>query len=179
MRFIGISGKKGSGKSTLANGLRDYFVKHHHTVLIHGFADILKEKAVSVFGLDPDHVYGDKTFLSPYWRDGKQLSYRECLQQMREWLDWTREVVITEFKLYCEIEGADIVICDDIRFPEECELFSVIIRLTRKPNADTHESETALDPWNHPWTKFSVIHDTTPEITLRKAIEYCNTRKPN
>ena len=194
MKIIAISGKKGSGKTTLAQYLIEYYENENpnNSPVRMGFADALKTQAVELFGLNPKHVFGsqsDKLSLTDYYRDGKQLTVRECLQQMRDWLHWSRKVVCEQLKIRVEEEKPTHLIIDDLRFPEEVEYlvdWSVrnadqsrldlrFIRLTANMSAeDQHESETALDPWNFDWALFTkIIHNQglTPKDTLKQALK--------
>jgi hypothetical protein len=74
--------------------------------------------------------------------------------------------------------GADVAFVPDVRFPGEVEAIQArggkVIRLTRAPRSDTHESETALDPIRFNWSQFDEVVDNdkmTLAETIRRAEE--------
>lgn len=141
----------------------------------YSFADILKETAISLFGLNPISVYGTEeqraepthllwenmptntpTVVDSSWAAVEKtgpMSGREFMQY------WGTEI---GRKMYPQIwinatmnrikaEQSEISIITDVRFPDEIDAIKaaggVVIRLTRNVQKDNHYSETALDKY--------------------------------
>lgn len=142
--IIGISGKKQSGKTTIANYLEE---KYDASILC--FADAIKDIAKWCFvpidmNVDMDTEEGKQTMLPC------GLTVRELLQTFGT--DYFRAIWpdcwLNAYQKNPAIL-ADMVITPDVRFENEVELIQSlggkVIRLTRSPYNDQHESETALD----------------------------------
>ena len=145
--LIGISGKKQSGKSTIAQ-----YLIEQGCVGILCFADKIKEIVRDLFFepeedyIDLDSEAGKQTVLRCGWTP------RELLQIVGTDLfrSLYRDVWINAFKnqMYL-VEHYPVVVVPDVRFENEVEFIhsmgGKVIRLTRQPFPDQHESETALD----------------------------------
>ena len=173
------------GETEFANGILDLNNKDTNfvtwamnimwpSVKLYSFADTLKEIAIVLFGLNPEHVYGtneDKRKLTHIkWKDmcaflpPKQVSNikragkYDANMNVREFLQYFGTNICR--KLYNECwtqncfqrivdEGSDLAIITDARFENEIKgakkLNAKIIKLDRKVEEDTHESEVDLD----------------------------------
>jgi hypothetical protein len=171
--FLAFSGKKQVGKDTatgIAVKLLQESGKHIQTL---GFADVLKDMCITVFGLDGNLVYGtneDKQQLTKYkwdnlpdnirwkyrndaiWPRSGNMTIREMLQVVgtdifREMFDqdiWVNAALDQDW------EGTDVVIVTDCRFPGEKlaieDRDGIVVRINRDTGLqDSHASETALD----------------------------------
>jgi ABC-type dipeptide/oligopeptide/nickel transport system ATPase component len=159
MKIIGISGKMGSGKSTLA--------KH----IMNKYEDVVVEKVAADLYAIQDFIYkrtgltmvGEKDrdllIAIGMWGRGKSSSL------------WTDSCFNRVSKL-----TNNVVIIDDIRFPEEAlaveRLGGLLVRLEgaqRGDNVDpksfTNSSECALDNWDF---KHIISNLGTQEETIEK-----------
>lgn len=157
---VGISGKQLSGKSTLASGLVTIFqnkndtYRYIHTEILH-FADYLKEIVAKCF-FGKDKFDADMKTQIVYGKTG-----RELLQLVGT--DWFRNIAIecwinalnAEIQKFVDMYKNNdssilVILIPDVRFENELnyiqkKLNGHVIRLTRNPKNDQHESETALD----------------------------------
>lgn len=160
MKIIAFSGKKESGKTTALNHVAKQLISGY-TVL--NFADTLKIIVARTFVLAAEiskkdgaieWINAHKDYLLPCGmtvRAMLQTLGTEVFRALWEpvWLNAFRHRIPKEAE-----EGKTVVLCGDVRFPNEValikELGGNIIRLTRDPNngADQHESETALDDYD-------------------------------
>lgn len=147
--IIFISGKAGAGKDTTAAFMKSKFEEYGKRVCIYHYADILKHYAKMYYG----------------WDGVKDEKGRTLLQYLGT--DVIREkdadYFVDEFKRFISvtINDFDVYIVADVRFPNECETFSVLnrfsfllsyIHVTRPGNERgltqeqmNHPSETAMD----------------------------------
>ena len=138
--FIGISGKMGVGKSTISNLLNKALSDSTIGSLaspIYKAQDLLYKE----LGLE---LYGDKDrpllIAIGLWGRAKSSDF------------WLEQFVKTSME-----SKYDIIICDDVRFPNEADLFSkhgILVRIEgeqRGDNVDTSKStdatECALDDY--------------------------------
>lgn len=157
MKIIGLSGKMGSGKSTLANHIKSLF------------NDVVVEKvAGDLYGIQ-DYIYNrlgltmvgekDRPLLLAIGMWGRSISPSL----------WTDACFTRVMKL-----NNDVVIIDDIRFPEEAlaleKCGGLLVRIDgtqRGPNVSpelaTSASETSLDNWNF---KHRINNQGTPQETV-------------
>lgn len=147
--IIGISGKKGSGKSTVA----EYLHRRLPGSVRLPIAFKLKSIAMDCFGASVTQVHGNYEQKNTVTESG--LTGREVLQAVGEgmrkvWPDcwvwaWENEVV----GLWAQNGEANPIIVEDVRYRNEAEkikaMGGIVIRLTRAPYRDEHESETELD----------------------------------
>jgi hypothetical protein len=144
--IIGLSGKKGSGKSTVA----EYLHRKLDGSMRLPFAFKLKLLAQECFGASMEQVYGDKKdTMTECGMTGRETMQRVGAAMRSIWPDcwinaWQHEVV----GIWAE-SGSVPVIVEDVRYENEVRLIKkmggIVIRLTRSPAADLHESEVALD----------------------------------
>ena len=126
------------------------------------FADPLKSIAIQLFGLTEEQCYGtdeDKnTPINIKWENMPNVINASGFMTAREFLQhfgtdicrgikpdiWTSACVNRILS-----SGTELAIVPDVRFPNEVESIQKaggkVIRLTRKPHEDEHDSETALD----------------------------------
>lgn len=158
--IIGLSGKKQHGKSSVARYLKS---KHRFTKI--SWAEPLKEiVGKQLFGLTYEQLYGtqeDKERIIPKWG----MSSREILQKVGT--ECFRKIIHPDFWVivgmdYIQKEaniGNDVVV-SDCRFPNEMEaikkLGGITVRVVKLDKngdwiqeTDEHDSETALDKYNH------------------------------
>jgi hypothetical protein len=177
------SGEEGFGEFDVTRKDRA-FIEYAHKELwpyikVYHFADSLKEMAINVFGLNPQHVYGsdkDKNTVTHLkWEDLPNcppdkngfMTVRDFLQHFgtnivrkiynNAWVNATINKIVAE--------DSEIAIIPDVRFPNEVEAIQknggVVIRLTRDLHHSDHESEVALDKENYDWKNFDHIIDNT------------------
>ena len=126
------------------------------------FADPLKSIAIQLFGLTEEQCHGtdeDKnTPINIKWENMPSAAGSTGFMTAREFLQhfgtdicrgikpdiWTSACINRILS-----SGTDLAIVPDVRFPNEVESIQKaggkVIRLTRKPHEDEHDSETALD----------------------------------
>lgn len=169
MKIIGISGKKQSGKSTLS----DLLLNRLSSSVEVCFADKLKEVVRDIFIEPVQGGYIDLSILdNEQFKNTKHpcgLTYREILQQVGT--DSLRklwpEIWLANYKYVVKTLNSnyDYIVTPDVRFINEAELVKrnggILVRLTRNPLNDKHESETALDGYNK-WD-LTIDDKTTPE----------------
>ena len=129
------------------------------------FADPLKSIAIQVFGLTEEQCYGtdeDKTTpINIKWENMPNVINASGFMTAREFLQhfgtdvcrgikpdiWTSACINRILS-----SGTELAIVPDVRFPNEVESIQKaggkVIRLTRKPHEDEHDSETALDGYD-------------------------------
>lgn len=131
------------------------------------FADPLKIIAMQLFGLTEKQCYGtdeDKnTHTNIMWTNLPNVNHDESLGAMtaREFLQYFGTDICRHIKPDIWVEscinrmlesGTELAIVPDVRFPNEAEAIKKaggkVIRLTRSPHEDQHESETALNDYN-------------------------------
>jgi hypothetical protein len=173
--FLGLAGKKQVGKSTFSDHISSYLLGKNIDHIITCFAEPLKRFCVDVLGLKPKTVYGSdveknkRTHIK--WEsvsDEIRAKYAQNLGMRHETM--TGREVMQVFgtdivrKMYSEAWAAypfrafkeDIVIINDVRFPNELEQFSKhggkVVRIMRETGLkDSHMSETALDDFSFPY----------------------------
>jgi hypothetical protein len=170
-KIIAFSGRKQSGKSTAGEDLSQILKKHNPalTTKIYSFADPLKaDICMNILGLTHDQCYGsdeDKNTMTDLSWHGKELTAREAMEiigteifrklKTSVWVDATMNKILRE--------KYDIAIIVDCRFPNESDAIldnnGYVIRLRLNPFNSTSISESALDPQNYDWTRFSTIID--------------------
>ena len=150
--IVGISGKKGSGKTTVGLFLMEHLEWAEHV----DFADELKRLCQVAYGAQHCQVYGtdvEKNTLV----NGCNLTGRVLMQRLGSamrtiwpecWVHaWERTIKERQAK-----HGMVPMVTCDVRYPNELQaihrLGGIVIRLTRAPHADAHESETGLDDVN-------------------------------
>lgn len=141
MNIIGITGFKRSGKTTLANFFRDY-----HGYKVFSFADPVRDAVKDIFLIsDEDFLMPKKETIDPRWG----MSPRQMMQQFGTEVGRQIKSDIWVKNMQFRIENEEMVVIDDCRFPEECQLVrdlgGVVIGLQR-PQAivDSHSSEVAM-----------------------------------
>jgi len=203
MLMIGLSGRQGSGKNTIADALDHHYGQWSggkgYAVQQYGFADLLKEICMQLFGLTAQQCYGSEadklTYTQVRWDDvcsvvalagpkyrhnavddHAHLTAREVLQIFGTDIvrrlspdAWVRATL-------AKIQRAspDIALLTDVRFPNEVEGIKAaggkVIRLTRVPWADGHLSEMALDDYQG---FDAILHNVvmTPQEQAKSAID--------
>lgn len=158
MLLIGIAGKKGSGKTETSKSIQQLFP--HCTVRIVSFATPLKECIQKLFNLDSKYLFGsfvEKETIIPDWNvSGRQLmqiigtdiirnQFKELFPMLPD------NIFIHSMRLKLESITEDIIICDDVRFKDECDFIhkmgGIIIYVSSKQdngNYDDHESENDI-----------------------------------
>lgn len=148
--FIGLIGKAGSGKDTVAN-----YLQSEYGITRVAFADELKKKAMTDFGLTYEQVHGeDKEKHIPKYMQ----SARKILQTMGT--EWYRTIHQNYWvdALYNVLKSGAVrtrngISISDVRFPNEVnfvkEQDGIIIRIVRPGQehiaTSNHVSETAVD----------------------------------
>jgi len=163
--LILIHGKARSGKGEVAKRLCE---KYGYVEL--GFADYLKELAVTVFGWDPDVIYRNRT--------PESRRFMQLLGEIGRICDpdfWIKKL---EAKLKGKYFGKNIVV-SDLRYKNEADWGknnSGQLWLVERPGAEhlieanpEHESEHSLDEWKI-WDHV-IVNDTTLADLCRKVDE--------
>jgi len=146
MILIGIAGKKGSGKDTIA----DYLCEHYHFQK-RAFADPLKQICQILFQLSAQQL--SDPLLKETVDDRWQLTPRQMFQKIGTDLfrnHYDISIWLDHFKYwYLEHASQSPVVCNDVRFQNECDLIhelgGIVIRVTRnrqEENQDSHISES-------------------------------------
>lgn len=176
-----VNGEVGFGEFDVTRKDKD-FVEYANIALwpyikVYHFADPLKEMAVSLFGLNPDLVYGtndqknEKTDFR--WENmPDNFDNKEGRVTHREFLEHFGTKIIRKIKndAWCNyslkkilIEQSEIAIIPDVRFPNEVDAIldagGIVIRLTRNQFDSKAEPEVALDKDKFDWDKFSLVID--------------------
>ena len=117
---------------------------------------------------------GDREIFAP--RKTNNMTAREVLQYIGTdifrkmyhdvWVDATLRKM--------KIEQPEVAVVVDVRFPNEVEgiqkIGGKVIRLTRSPFKDEHDSETKLDKENFDWDNFDAIIDNA-EMSIEQQSE--------
>lgn len=151
----------------------------------HAMARPLKKLCAEVLGLDPRLLNGtdqDKSTVTGYrWeqmphylslpepRPSGPMTVRQVMQELGTGVFRTMNPFVwTEaWRRGVQASHAHIILADDVRFPDEVDAVHAaggrVLRLTRDPSvvADTHVSETSLDPDVFDWGRFDgvVVND--------------------
>ncbi|MFW5872263.1 MAG: hypothetical protein ACOCUT_04075, partial [bacterium] len=157
MSVLSLSGKIGVGKTSVADFVTPKFAENI-TVGRYGFGDLLKRECSQNFDFDLSLAYsqsGKNTIIKHPDLPKGQMSIREILQWWGT--DIRREQnedywVLEMERFYSEFQG-DLLIIDDVRFPNEADFGKNSGFLVRIHPYDgwipgpyaSHESETALD----------------------------------
>ena len=166
VRIIGLSGKVGTGKTSVANGLCERLPNAARVA----FADLLKQEAARIFGFPVKCCYHDKDRLIPLTPERAEAGMTEDMT-VRHILQWYGTDVIRardpehwvtamgEKVRAMAAEGAEHIIVDDMRFPNEAECVKgqggLLVRLEPFPGYEhpasggQHASETALDDYGN------------------------------
>ena len=142
---IGICGYAGSGKTTFAEMVRSNLLHDHgHRAAHLNFADALKEVAYTITG-----QYA-------VTEEDKSRYLNEWGMTMRYFLQWlgtdvlrskNPDVWVRAWEIKSYHTGCPVVLCSDVRFPNEVEVFDSVYRIKRHAvfaQAD-HPSEVSLD----------------------------------
>jgi len=153
------------------------------------FADELKQAAAKYFRIDIELMYGtdkDKNSLThikwtafPIKIVRKQTAdeYMTVRQVLQFWGSNIMRAIYGNVWVDCTMDNinkysAAVSVLTDVRFPNEVEAIKKaggrVIRLTRNPLDDQHESETALDDYS----SFDVIFDNS-NLTVEQQNHKC------
>jgi len=157
-------------------------VLNQYGVAYTAFADPLKRFCIQVMGLSPSQCYGtddDKNTLTKVKWDalpqsirGDRTGYMTAREVMKVFgTDVVRAWVANGWVDACHrhIQALDVklVVISDVRFPNEANMFVdyrqdeqssdivKLVRLSRSPYHDTHESEIALD--DYPTDRYDLV----------------------
>ena len=129
-----------------------------------GFADPLKIISIQLFGLLEEQCYGTNdqknTPINIKWEDLPVSSDKTGFITAREFLQYFGTEVCRKIKPNIWVDscinrinqsGTELAIVSDVRFPNEVDAIQKaggkVIRLTRKPHEDIHDSEISLDDY--------------------------------
>lgn len=129
-----------------------------------GFADPLKIISIQLFGLLEEQCYGTNdqknTPINIKWEDLPVSSDKTGFITAREFLQYFGTEVCRKIKPNIWVDscinrinqsGTELAIVSDVRFPNEVDAIQKaggkVIRLTRKPYEDIHDSEISLDDY--------------------------------
>ena len=129
--FIGISGKMGTGKSTISHMLQSILEKSGIMSLA---APLYKAQ---------DLLYGE------YELTLKGAKDRDLLIAIGQWgRDIDPNFWLEQFVRQATLSDYDIILCDDIRFPNEADFFAkhgVLVRLEGEQRGDNVDHSRATD----------------------------------
>ena len=128
------------------------------------FADPLKIISIQLFGLTEEQCYGTdeekNTPINIKWEDVPTGEDSGGFMTAREFLQYFGTDICRKIKSNIWVEscinrmlesGTELAIVPDVRFPNEADAIKQaggkVIRLTRSPHEDQHESETALNDY--------------------------------
>ena len=143
--IIGISGKKRSGKDTVFSMI-DAITAHEVRTTRTAFGDQIKREIAESMNINVADIDADKERFRPllqFW--GAEYRRGYCGDDY-----WIKKMRLAAATWYAR----DWLIITDVRFPNEAELVreldGVLIRVERDTGLDdTHDSETALDDYDH------------------------------
>ena len=143
--IIGISGKKRSGKDTVFSMI-DAITAHEVRTTRMAFGDQIKQEIADSMNITVADIDADKERFRPllqFW--GAEYRRGYCGDDY-----WIKKMRLAAATWYAR----DWLIITDVRFPNEAELVreldGVLIRVERDTGLDdTHDSETALDDYDH------------------------------
>ena len=143
--IIGISGKKRSGKDTVFSMI-DAITAHEVRTTRTAFGDQIKQEIADSMNITVADIDADKERFRPllqFW--GAEFRRGYCGDDY-----WIKKMRLAAATWYAR----DWLIITDVRFPNEAELVreldGVLIRVERDTGLDdTHDSETALDDYDH------------------------------
>lgn len=180
-KIIAFSGRKQSGKSTAGEYLQSlmYTINPKIDIRTYSFADPLKQICINLLGLSNEQCYGsdeDKNSLTSLrWEDipdfdpnidpVRFMTAREVMEVVgtRIFRKIKDQIWVEATLKQIQKDGADIAVLLDNRFPNEVDPIldfgGYVIRLTRNPFNSTAKPETALDPDQYDWSRFSLIID--------------------
>ena len=156
-------------------------------IKVYHFADPLKDMAINLFGLNPDHVYGnddEKNMPTDLkWKDMPLSTKKSGNPTVREFLEHFGTGIVRKIKNNAwskysmkklTVEDPEIAVIPDVRFPNEVEAIQaeggVVIRLSRDVFNSQAQPEMALDKDNFDWSKFNLVIDNE-NITIEKLCE--------
>lgn len=174
---IGISGKKGAGKTTVGEEVARILGAARVDL-----ADEIKEICARHFSATTEQLYGTESQKNERLPCG--LTARQVMQRVgkafRE-IDpnaWLRPFMQEVRENREELDDVPVVVCD-VRYPNEVDAIrnmgGVVIRLTRAPFADSHETECALDGYEG----FDYVLDNdgmTVEATVKAVLTWLEER---
>lgn len=179
--IVSLAGPDTVGKGTTANGFAALAAQHGVKVEVHAFANKLYECTAIIMGLSvaeikrrKGEVLTEETAPLPFMV-GK--TFRWFLRKLgtdacRDHIDW--EIWIQAAQRVAQIakqeRGADVVIFDDCRFPNEAGVSGVVIELSRVgvSYSDEHASAQGLPP---EVPRIHLAIDQGPEYAAKMVLE--------
>lgn len=177
-QIIIMTGKAQSGKDTACSYTRGLLKEHGYSSKIYPFADALKQVCVNILGLEYNQCWGensDKNTLTRFkWSDlpmcgtdiaqimqNKPMSRSSDYMSARDIMQVFGTNIFRRFYQDCWVqatikkikeENLDFALISDARFPNEINYATfygpIVIKFTRNPLNNKHESETALDDYD-------------------------------
>lgn len=171
IRVIGICGKARSGKTTARKYLEQY------SAIPLSFADALKTSVNTLFNVPLNELYSDKKSERTRWI--LQFFGTECCRHIDP-LVWVKKT--SDKILELSIDGATLIVIDDVRFLNEAEMLkkdwnATLVKLVgpedlvTKEEHKKHVSETQMD--DVPDTYYDAVYRNTS--TLEDLSEFMNT----
>jgi hypothetical protein len=194
VQTVDVNGESGYGELDVTRKDK-VFLEYAHKELwpyikVYHFADPLKDMAINLFGLNPNHVYGsdnDKnTPTDLEWKNIPLSTKKSGNPTVREFLEHFGTKIVRKIKNDAwskysinkiTSEGSELAIIPDVRFPNEVEAIKseggIVIRLTRNTFNSDAEAETALDNNVFDYKKFDIVIDNG-DMSIE---ELCSTLK--
>jgi hypothetical protein len=185
-QIIIMTGKAQSGKDTACSYVRGFLKEHGYSSKVYPFADALKQVCINVLGLEYNQCWGENSDKNtntrfkwcdlpmcstdiamimqnkPGSRCDDYMTARDVMQVFgtnifrRFYQDCWVQATIKKIKE----EGLDFALISDARFPNEINYATfyepIVIKFTRNPLNNQHESETALD--NYDFSNIKKFH---------------------
>jgi hypothetical protein len=185
-QIVIMTGKAQSGKDTACSYVRGFLKEHGYSSKIYPFADSLKQVCVNILGLEYNQCWGensDKNTLTQFkWSDlpmsssdiaiimqNKPMSKLTDHMTARDVMQVFGTNIFRRFYQDCWVqatikkikeENLDFALISDARFPNEINYATfyapIVIKFTRNPLNNQHESETALD--NYDFSNIKKFH---------------------
>ncbi|MEI9966152.1 MAG: hypothetical protein WDN67_00530 [Candidatus Moraniibacteriota bacterium] len=174
MKIIAFAGKKGSGKTTAAEYIKNKTLEYE-TGSLQIERINMKDALIQEM---KERLPGSLAFLSAIYEMPIEQLFREKPAGMRKLMqdwgcsrreDW-EDYWVDQYKERVKKSSANIVVTDDVRFPNELEavqgLNGTVYRIIRKEHetGDNHTSETSLDDIKLPTIEVKTLDELYDQI---------------
>ena len=169
--IIGLCGSKGCGKSTIAS-----YLSAHHDATIVKFADPIKDM-MRILGLSDDEING------PLKEEPCEILGDQTPRFAQQSLgtEWGRNTISKSLWVDAWIkktkETPGVVVCDDVRFPNELRAIDDLNGVTVWVNRDSvyrgddvHASENSID---YSYCDFTSDNDRAVHLVAQEVLSDC------